>query len=275
MRLSELSIYPLKSGAGLPVASANVEPWGLAGDRRWMLVDQAGVLVSARTDHSLLAVVAEPTGEGGLRLSRNGLDPVVVPPPATDPVPVRLHRHDLLALPAGPAVDAWFARALDRSDVHLVWCDDPTRRPANPAFSRPGDSVSLADGYPVLLTTTASLRQLQDWVTQTALERGEEPAEPLSMRRFRPNVVVDGADGGFVEDEWKRVRIGTVEFRAARASDRCVMTTVDPLALTTGKEPIRTLARYRRWDGNVWFGVNFIPDGPGTVRVGDPVKVLD
>jgi hypothetical protein len=91
------------------------------------------------------------------------------------------------------------------------------------------------------------------------------------MERFRPNVVVDGDLEPFVEDSWGRVQLGDVAFRVAKPVDRCVMTTIDLDSLTTGKEPIRTLARHRRWGGATWFAVQLIPDGTGVVRVGDEV----
>ena len=66
----------------------------------------------------------------------------------------------------------------------------------------------------------------------------------------------------------RRVTIDDVEFRVAKPCDRCVMTTVDPVTLASGKEPLRTLARYRRWDGKTWFGAYLIPDGSGHISVG-------
>lgn len=90
------------------------------------------------------------------------------------------------------------------------------------------------------------------------------------MLRFRPNVVIDG-DIPFEEDAWPTVRIGDVELRTAEVCDRCVMTTIDPETLATGKEPIRTLARHRRWDGKTWFGTRLVPLGEGELRVGDEV----
>jgi hypothetical protein len=97
------------------------------------------------------------------------------------------------------------------------------------------------------------------------------------MRRFRPSVVVSGP-AAWAEDRWRRLRIGDVVFRAVKGCDRCVLTTVDPDTAVKGKEPIATLARYRRWDGRTWFGVNLIPDSPrpgDTIRVGDPVEILE
>lgn len=96
------------------------------------------------------------------------------------------------------------------------------------------------------------------------------------MTRFGPNVVVAGADP-FAEDDWRAIRIGGVTFRVAKGCGRCVLTTVDPRTAATGKEPLATLARHRRWDGNVWFGVNLIPDSPraaDVIRRGDPVEIL-
>ncbi len=275
MRVSELMVYPVKSTRGVSVDAATVEPWGLAGDRRWMVIDPSGTTITAREEHRLLSVrPGLPEPDGALTIHGPHAAPLRLSRPAGDLVPVRLHRHDLRAVPADPAADAWFSALLGR-DARLVWCDDPTRRPTNPEYSRPGDSVAFADGYPLLLTTTASLRRLNDWIAETALERGGLPGPALPMRRFRPSVVLDGAIEPFAEDGWKRLRIGEVEFRAAKPCDRCVMTTVDPDTLETGHEPIRTLARYRQWDGKTWFGMNLIPDGTGTVHTGDPAEVVD
>jgi uncharacterized protein YcbX len=157
-------------------------------------------------------------------------------------------------------------------DVRLVYLDDPTRRATNPDYSQDGDMVSFADGYPLLLVTEESLARVNEWIAD-----GRHAAEgPLPMSRFRPNVVVAG-NAAFAEDGWRLVRIGDVTFRVAKQCGRCVFTTVDPGTAARGKEPLATLARHRRWDGNVWFGVNLIPDAPrdgGVIRVGDPVTIV-
>ena len=277
MRLSQLHIHPLKSGAILPVERARVEPWGLAGDRRWMVVDADGTLLSAREERALFTVRASTTEAGDtLTLEAPGAPRLAVGRPEAAHVPVRLHRHELLARPAGAEADDWLVRVLGRPGVRLVWCDDPTRRSPNPAYGRPGDSVALADGYPVTLTTTSSLRRLNEWITEGALDRGEPAPDPLPVQRFRPNLVIDGVDRAFAEDDWKRVRIGEVELRVVKHIDRCVMTTIDPDdPQRRGKEPIRALSRHRRWDGLTWFGRQLIPDTLGTLGVGDELTVLD
>lgn len=251
-------------------------PSGLVGDRRWMVVDDTGTMVSARTVPRLFLVTARTPDLDGigpdLLLSADGHGEVAVTAPTGTPVQYGIHARTGFGVAAGAEADRWLATVLERNDVHLVWCPDPTLRPLNPAHSRPGDATAFADGYPVLLTTTASLDQLNHWLGEVATERNEE-ARPLPMTRFRPNIVVDGEEP-FAEDGWQVVRIGQVRFRVAKPCDRCVMTTIDPVSLARGKEPIRTLARHRRVDGKTLFGMNLIPDHAGTLRVGDPVEVI-
>jgi uncharacterized protein YcbX len=133
--------------------------------------------------------------------------------------------------------------------------------------------VSFADGYPLLLTSEESLSELNQWIAG-----GRKAAEgPVPMRRFRPNVVVSGAPA-WAEDGWRRLRIGPVTFRSVTGCDRCVLTTIDPDTAAKGHEPLFALARHRRWDGKVWFGVNLIPDTPApgaVIRPGDPIEILE
>ncbi|HEX5974634.1 MAG TPA: MOSC domain-containing protein, partial [Rubrobacteraceae bacterium] len=88
-----------------------------------------------------------------------------------------------------------------------------------------------------------------------------------------PNFVVRGC-GPYAEDCWIRLCIGVVPFRVAEPCPRCAITTVDQETSTRGKEPLRTLATYRKSEGEVFFGRNLIHDTLGTVRVGDPVETM-
>ena len=270
MRLTSIHRYPVKSCAGGAVESAVVEPWGVAGDRRWLVVDEDGTAITARDVNEMLLVRPEPTA-AGLRLTAPDLPPLDVPTP--DPAgqtPVAVWQSRLTAAAAGPEADAWISKALGRT-ARLVHLDDPRRRPTKPEFSAPGDVVSFADAFPLLLATEASLTAVNDEV----LAASPVGRDPLPMTRFRPNVVVAGAQP-WAEDDWRRVRIGDAVFRVVKGCDRCVLTTIDPDTALREKEPIASLARIRRWGGKTWFGVNIIPDTPGvTIRVGDDVEVLE
>jgi uncharacterized protein YcbX len=147
--------------------------------------------------------------------------------------------------------------------VHL---DDPTRRQVDPEFSAPGDRVSFADGYPLLLTSMGSLDALNEWLTEDG-----QPAVP--MTRFRPSVVVAGP-APWAEDGWRRIRIGQVPFRVAKPCGRCVVTTIDQQTAERGRQPLAMLGRRRRFGQDLVFGQNLIPDASGTIRIGDPVQVL-
>jgi uncharacterized protein YcbX len=156
-------------------------------------------------------------------------------------------------------------------DVRLLHMDDPgTRRAVDPEFALPGETVSFADGFPLLLTTLASLDALNSLIAQ-----GDRPQEgPLPMNRFRPNVVVSGT-AAWAEDDWSRIAIGEVSFRVAKMCGRCVVTTTDQETSERGREPLRTLGRHRRFGNQLVFGQNLVPETPGTISVGDPFRVLD
>ncbi|MGR0319385.1 MOSC domain-containing protein [Agromyces sp. ZXT2-3] len=276
MRVTRLRLHPVKSFAGLDVGSAIVRPWGLEGDRRWGVVDPAGAPVTAREAKALLGLTAEPLADGGLLLAAPGAgEPLRVDPPiGAAPIPVG-HSRQHEALPAGDEADAWLSDRM-RMPLRLVWQPDPVQRPVNPAHGgRPGEGLSLADAGPLLLVSEASLAQLNAWTP--------EDVPPLDVVRFRPNVVIDG-EIPFAEDSWTHVRIGGVRFRFGEICDRCVMTTIDPVTLARGKEPIRTLARHRKWDGATWFGIRIIPEledggaegaasGGHRIAVGDTIEV--
>jgi uncharacterized protein YcbX len=269
LTLTGLRRYPVKSCRGEDLTAAEVEAWGVIGDRRWMVVDPDGAVVTAREANRLVLVTPEITGSG-LRLSAPQLPTLEVDrPEGGDLVPVQIWDDRLEArLAAGGAAD-WFSRAMGRP-LRLVYLDDPRRRPLPPEYADPGEPVNLADGFPLLLATEESLAQLNTWIAD-----GPRPeVGPVPMTRFRPNLVVAGA-APFAEDSWLRVRVGEVTFRMVKPCERCVLTTIDPDTAARTKEPLISLARHRKIGGKTLFAVNLIPNAPyGSLRVGDDVEVL-
>lgn len=270
--LHSIHVHPVKSLRGQAPQEAVVEPWGLVGDRRWALIDEAGRIVTQREQPRLALAAAELLPDGGIRVSASGLEPLTIAVP--DPVTTTTAKwagEKIETVPAGPEARGWFSTYLGEG-VTLVHLDDPaTRRPIDdPPHGLPGETVSLADGYPLLLTTLASLDALNSLISL-----GDHPDEgPLPMNRFRPNVVVSGT-ASWAEDGWKRIAIGEVAFRVAKMCGRCVVTTTDQTTADRGKEPLRTLGRHRRVGDRLIFGQNLVPETPGTIRIGDPVTVLE
>lgn len=268
MRLASIHVYPMKAARAVDLNESRVEPWGLAGDRRWLLVDQNGRFVSQREEPSLARVAVRCAPACSIEVSAGGTPEISIPVPAAGAplLQVRVMKSTLLAAAAGPRADAWFSAYLGRP-VRLVYLDDPTRRPVDPAFGRPGDTVSFADGYPLLLTSTSSLDELGSWLAAA----GEQP---VPMTRFRPSAVVTGAPP-WAEDGWRRIRVGEVPFRVAKPCGRCVVTTTDQVTGERSRQPLKMLGRRRRFGKRLVFGQNLIPDSGGTIRVGDPVEVLE
>ena len=264
--LAGIAIYPLKSGAGIDLDAGEVEPCGLRGDRHWMAIDGDGVCVTARERPQLVRIRARTTG-GGLRLETDRHEPLAVryPDTAARVARVWIWGQACSALDAGDDAARWMSEALDKP-VRLVAMDERAKRRPDPDCTRPDDEVSFADCYPVL---AIGQRSLDDLNTRTPV--------PVSMRRFRPNFVIGGG-APYAEDGWRRIRIGSVEFEGVENCERCELPTVDP---ETGipdarREPMRTLARYRRRStGRVFLGQNLVPRSTGTVRVGDRVVVLE
>ena len=276
MHLSGLFVYPVKSLRGCAVASAEVDASGLVGDRRFMVVDEAGRFLTQRT-LPRMALVTTALAVDTLTLSAKDAGAITVS-----------RASDTTALPR--SVSVWKSEGLQAED-----CGDPAANwlagclgvacrlvragatfhrpvlkiPPSPTLTLP-PLVGFADAYPFLVISDASLADLND-----RLVTGGETALP--MNRFRPNLVVSGC-AAYAEDTWPRWRVGDVIFRAASPCARCVVTTIDQLTAERGQEPLRTFATYRRDpvdQSKVNFGQNLIHETThGTLRLGDTVELL-
>jgi len=269
IRVASIHIYPMKGTRAVDLAASAVEPWGLAGDRRWLLTDPDARFITQREQPALARVTVRYAGPGGsLVVSAPGRPACRVAVPAADAeqLKVTIWRSVVAAAAADPAADEWFSAYLG-VPVRLVYLDDPTRRAVDPGYSRDGDVVSFADGYPLLLTSAGSLDELGRWLA----EAGDEP---VPMTRFRPNVVVSGAPA-WAEDHWRYIRIGDVPFRVAKPCGRCVVTTTDQVTGERGSQPLKMLGQRRRFGQSLVFGQNLIPDARGVIKAGDPVEILD
>jgi len=265
MHLESIHIYPVKGTHGITIdRKIRVEPRGLEHDRRWMLVDPNGVFLSQRT-YPALALVQAHIVEDGMFVEAPGMPNMHVPVPAERKESVRIWKDNVEAYGVKKEVSQWFSRYLN-TPCRLVYMADDVIRKVDPVYDPDHDSdrtdVSFADGYPLLLTSMASLEALN-----TRLK------DPVPMNRFRPNLVIAGGKA-FAEDTWSLIRVGDMRFHVVKPCTRCVVTTIDQDTAVQSKEPLRTLNQMRRVEGNVYFGENLIPAQPGMVRKGDPVTVL-
>ncbi|MEM1217145.1 MAG: MOSC domain-containing protein, partial [Bacteroidota bacterium] len=147
-------------------------------------------------------------------------------------------------------------------DARLVYMDQATQRDLDPRYAKAGETVSFADGYPYLITNEAS---------RTAL--AEHYGAPLDMLRFRPNIVVTGAEA-YAEDEWTQMTLNGLSFRVPKPCARCIITTIDPATGEKDPRVFRQLMKHRMRDKKIVFGLNACYEGaPGnTLSVGDTVS---
>jgi uncharacterized protein YcbX len=260
--LSGLYVYPIKSAGGISIGTSDVDERGLRHDRRWMLVDEAGRFISQRRS-ARMALIRVRLERDGLVVDALGMPSLEVPlqPLAGRLLLARVWDDLVESLTVSDDTDRWFGEFLGVR-CRLVYLPDESVRPVDPTYGRPGDRVGLADGFPFLLISEASLSDLNARLEQ-----------PVPMNRFRPNLVVRGCEP-FAEDGWKLVRIGRITFRVVKPCSRCTITTVDQESAVMVKEPLRTLVRFRRVGTKVLFGQNLIHDEVGTLSEGDPIEVI-
>ncbi|MEF0939339.1 MOSC domain-containing protein [Rhizobium sp. BR 362] len=271
MQVSDLFIYPLKSARGIAIPSASIDAFGLIGDRRAMLVEPSGDFITQREVQDLARIDIQP-GPSYLRLKMDGKADIIVPPPQPDNrMDVVVWKSTVSASVAdeetNKALSAWLAR-----DVKMVFFDRFAKRSANPEWAGGETPVTFVDGYPVLVTTTGSLKALN----ANLASHGEGA---VGMDRFRPNIVID-IDEEWPEDRWAAIEIGGIRLDLVKPCARCIMTTQDQ---KTGSRdvpnPMPAMGRVRmsadrRVPGPL-FGWNAAPRGEGSVKIGDTVTVVE
>jgi uncharacterized protein len=257
-----LFVYPVKSCAGTALETAEIDARGIRHDREFMVVDAAGQFLTQR-QLPRMALIRPTRSADGLELTAPGMPRLWLTPRTNGPRrAVTVWRDCVVAIDQGQPAADWLSTYLEMP-CRLVRQADDAIRPVDAEFAtRPTDEVSFADGYPLLLISEESLADLNARL-----------AVSLPMNRFRPNVVVRGAETAYAEDGWAQVSIGQVTFSLVKACARCAITTTDQTTAERGLEPLATLATYRRVERGVLFGQNMIHHSRGAVRVGDPVRV--
>lgn len=267
MHIGALAIYPLKSGRQVPLTRMELDRFGPAGDRRWMLVDSAGRFVTQRT-HPRLCLVSATPGSDGLLLAASGQPDLLVSPPVmADSVSVSVWEDQMAALAVSPAADAWCSAFLGMP-VRLVWMPESTERIVSPAYAGTGHVTGFSDGFPMLLVTQSSLDHLNDRLPV-----------PVDWRRFRPNIVIAGDVLPHAEDGWRRLQIGEVELAVVKPCSRCVIPSIDPDTADKNSHILTVMRGYRTGpDGKTYFGQNVVvtkrPDN-ARLALGQAVRVLE
>lgn len=241
---------------------AKITPTGFEHDREWMVVNQDGWFVTQR-QYPRMALIRPTIIDNGVRLSAPDMPDIDVPIAGKDArtISVKVWDDRPQAADQGDEVAAWLSTYLGRKCrlVRMVG-----QRSLDQKYQTDkAEGVSFADSFPFLLTSQASLDDLN-----------ARMEAPVPITRFRPNIVVGGGTA-FQEDNWKRVRIGDVTFRLPKPCSRCEMITIDQKTAIKDIEPMETLGTFRYRTKGIMFGQNAIADGLGVIRVGDDVAAID
>ena len=245
IQVSELFIYPLKSCRGIRLESSQLEAFGLKHDRRWMVVDDTGVMLTQRK-LSRMCLINTGVTDKSLNLTTDTMPPLQVPvPTGAITCKVKVWDDECQAHDAGDAAAKWLSEFLNVS-CRLVYFPDDEFRQVDLTFANKGDKTAFSDGFPLLLISQASLDDLNSRL-----------AQPITMHRFRPNIVVKGCEP-YAEDNWKQIRIGNVEYSLVKPCSRCVIPSINIQTAEREAEPTKTLSEYRKRVNKIFFGQNVI-----------------
>ncbi|MGR9052596.1 MAG: MOSC domain-containing protein [Gammaproteobacteria bacterium] len=259
--LKEIHIYPVKSLAGIKVDRWPVIETGLQYDRQWMLVDENRQFLSQRRLPRMALIKTELT-DTQLVLSAPYMQELALPlhVHSDDEFEVAIWQDRCPAYSVSNSADQWFSDYLNFK-CRLVYQPTSVIRSVDPKYGRSSDRTAFSDGFPFLLISENSLRELN-----------RQMGMNYPMIRFRPNLVIAGCPG-YAEDAWRNIRIGEIDFRLPKPCSRCTITTIDPATGETGKEPLQTLSHTRKWQQKVYFGQNALHDNSGHLSIGDPLQV--
>ncbi len=262
LKLTQISIYPIKSLGGITLSQANVLGKGLQYDRRWMLVDGDGKAMTQRTFPKMaLFKLSIDKEKITIKHRDNHLDLPLENRSLSIPLQVNIWDDTVSAYEISFLTSQWFSDLL-AVKCKLVYFPEENVRPVNPKYKVNDEHVSLADAYPFLIIGQSTLDELNGRLSN-----------PLPINRFRPNFVFTGGKP-YEEDGWRNFTIGSVRFVGVKLCDRCVLTTVNQDTAEKGVEPLKTLATYRKKDNKIYFGQNLVTLDPHqSVSVGDIISL--
>jgi uncharacterized protein YcbX len=264
-RISQLFIYPIKSLGGISVETTLVTDRGFRYDRRYMLVDEHNRFLTQR-EHPVMALLQTMIDGSDLLVNHKKsvdmkLRLALIPVNEGDITRVQVWEDICEAIYISPSADEWFSERIGLS-CRLVYMPETSRRQVDKSYALKDDITSFADGYPILMIGQSSLDDLNSRMQ-----------EALPINRFRPNIVFTGGRP-FEEDSMEHFIVHGIHCYSIKPCARCVITTTDQETGITGKEPLKTLASYRRIKNEVYFGQNVLTEGNGFISIGDSIEVI-
>ncbi len=262
--VSQLYYHPIKSLGAVSADVMAVDACGPVLDRRLMLVDDNGKFVTQRQSPVMTLIQVQHLN-AQLVLSFEGSQFVLDLPDfseQTRTIQTTVWGDEVVGQFAGKAVSNWISNCINKK-VNLVYMQDSEHRQVDLEFANKGVQTGFSDGFPFLLISQASLDFLSEKVGYS-----------LSMKRFRPNIVVSGC-APFAEDNWKTIKIGDITFDLVKPCSRCVIPTINLSTAEKEKEVMQAMLAHRKQGKNVYVGQNLIHNQQGHISLGMNVEIIE
>lgn len=260
--LNKIILYPIKSLAGISVTAWPLVKTGLQYDRCWMLVDSQGEFLSQRR-LATMALIQTQIKDNQLWLSAQGHADISMPLTVANGelITVKVWEYTGQGQTVSNELDSWFTQVLNHP-CRLVYHPDHQVRSVDPDYGLEQDQTAYSDGFPLLLTSEASLHNFN-----------QRSGLAIDMRRFRSNLVV-GDCAAYAEDLWRTIVINDIRFRLPKPCSRCAIPAINPNSALSEKAVLTALSKFRQRDNKVYFGQNLIHDATGILTVGADINIL-
>ncbi|UTY56665.1 MOSC domain-containing protein [Massilia sp. erpn] len=276
--LSEITLYPIKSCAGIVLHEATLTRSGLMTeqvyDREWVVVDENGIFLTQR-DHPRMALIVPRLKSETLELRAPGMLQLEIelglPDPERAPtLEVQVWDDRVLAYDCDATTAAWFSSFLGIPCRLARFHAKAERLTSGKWTAGTRHPTMFADGYPLLIAGAASLEDLNGRLRAAG-------REAIPMNRFRPNLVVAGMEA-YEEDYVDTFQLGPIVLQPVKPCSRCPIPSVDQNKGEFGPDPLDMMVGYRAKevvDGALCFGMNSVVlEGDGErLRVGQEIGV--
>ncbi len=246
--IQKIVIYPVKACLGIELKHVVVDSEGVALDRKWAIWDARNkkIITQSNLNH-VASLSTHIDGETLVLETRGKRSPLVSLQDDQDKINDSIDKgaRTIDVVDEGDSIGNWLSEALQVPQLRLLKHNNAAQKRFrwDPHF---------------LVIAQASLDDLN-----------RRLPSPIPMDRFRPTLVLDGVEA-YVENSTRILRGPGLTLEATGFCYRCIYTTIDQkTGIKQGKEPLKTLARFKRDEKGVIFGHYFHERAPGHVQVGD------
>ena len=264
LEVSALYTYPIKSCAGVSLTSAKIDARGLLHDRRWMLIDQNNKFISQR-EVAILSRILVKISDHALTVSFND-EHTIIPFLSEEAIlsdtyeAVKIWGDTCSAIVYNDEINIWFSNLIGKP-CRLVYMPDNSIRQVDLEYAPAGQITAFSDGYPILILGQESMNYLNSKL-----------ATPISVNRFRPNIVFTGGLP-HIEDKFKKFKINNVLLEGVKPSRRCNVPNINQETSIAEDEPTKTLTQYRLFENRILFGNNTLVHQQGVISLGDKIQL--